>query len=92
MRTPNGNQPAPTQHNTQPADRRCIQLNQDRELVDDQRLPASRLVPSNIRVSALHVAYMNTDMVKGFDLPKVDSATIASLTLDGTAADEYEPL
>ena len=31
-------------------------------------------------------------MVKGFDLPKLDPATIASLTLDGTAADEYEPV
>ncbi len=37
---------------------------------------------------------MDTDMLKGFDeargLPKLDPADIASLALDGTAADEYE--
>ncbi len=37
---------------------------------------------------------MDTDMLKGFDeargLPKLDPADIASLALDGIAADEYE--
>jgi len=50
------------------------------------------LAPNNIRVSALYVAYMDTDMVKGFDLDvlKLDPADIASLALDGIAAGEYE--
>jgi hypothetical protein len=33
---------------------------------------------------------MDTGMLKGFDVPKLDSADIASLALDGMAADEYE--
>ena len=50
------------------------------------------LAPKNIRVSALYVAYMDTDMTKGFDLdvPTLDPADIASLALDGIATDEYE--
>jgi NAD(P)-dependent dehydrogenase (short-subunit alcohol dehydrogenase family) len=50
------------------------------------------LAPHNIRVSALYVAYMDTDMTKGFDLdvPKLDPADIASLALDGIAGDKYE--
>jgi len=41
------------------------------------------LAPKNIRVSALHVAYMDTGILNGFDLPKLDPADIASLALDG---------
>jgi hypothetical protein len=33
---------------------------------------------------------MDTGMLKGFDVPKLDPADIASLALDGMAADEYE--
>ena len=48
------------------------------------------LAPKNIRVSALYVAYIDTGMLKGFDVPKLDPADIASLALDSMAADEYE--
>jgi NAD(P)-dependent dehydrogenase (short-subunit alcohol dehydrogenase family) len=48
------------------------------------------LAPKNIRATALYVAYMDTGMLKGFDVPKLDPADIASLALDGMAADEYE--
>jgi short-subunit dehydrogenase len=48
------------------------------------------LAPKNIRVSALYVACVDTGMTKGFDVPKLDPADIASLALDGMAADEYE--
>jgi NAD(P)-dependent dehydrogenase (short-subunit alcohol dehydrogenase family) len=48
------------------------------------------LAPKNIRATALYVAYMDTGMLKGFDVPKLDPADTASLALDGMAADEYE--
>jgi NAD(P)-dependent dehydrogenase (short-subunit alcohol dehydrogenase family) len=43
------------------------------------------LAPKDIRVSALYVAYMDTDMLGGFDVSKLEPADIASLALDGIA-------
>jgi NAD(P)-dependent dehydrogenase (short-subunit alcohol dehydrogenase family) len=33
------------------------------------------LAPKNIRATALYVAYMDTGMLKGFDVPKLDPRT-----------------
>ena len=46
--------------------------------------------PDGIRVSALHVGYMDTDMTKGIDGPKSDPGEIAKLALDGVAASVAE--
>jgi NAD(P)-dependent dehydrogenase (short-subunit alcohol dehydrogenase family) len=43
------------------------------------------LAPRGITTTALHVGYMDTDMVAHLDVPKSDPATIASLALDGVA-------
>ena len=43
-------------------------------LVGDQRPPAGTS-PKNIRVSVLYVAYMDTDMLGGFDVSKLDPRT-----------------
>lgn len=50
------------------------------------------LAPRNIRVSGLHVGYMDTDMAAGADGPKSDPAAVAKLALDGLAAGSYEIL
>jgi len=46
------------------------------------------LAPKNIRVSALYVAYMDTDMLGGFDVSKLDPRTShhSSSTASPTAA------
>jgi NAD(P)-dependent dehydrogenase (short-subunit alcohol dehydrogenase family) len=49
-----------------------------------------QLAEQRIRVSALHVGYMDTDMTEGIDAPKSDPAAIAKLALDGIVADDYE--
>ncbi|MGX9789570.1 SDR family oxidoreductase [Mycobacterium sp. MMS18-G62] len=41
------------------------------------------LAPHGVGVTALHVGYMDTDMVADLDAPKIDPATVASLALDG---------
>jgi NAD(P)-dependent dehydrogenase (short-subunit alcohol dehydrogenase family) len=51
-----------------------------------------QLAEQDIRVSGLHVGYMDTDMAAGIDAPKSDPAQIARLALDGLAADRYEIL
>jgi NAD(P)-dependent dehydrogenase (short-subunit alcohol dehydrogenase family) len=43
------------------------------------------LAPRGITTTALHVGYMDTDMVAHLDVPKSDPATIAVLALDGVA-------
>lgn len=48
------------------------------------------LAPRGIRVSALHVGYMDTDMAAGVDDSKSDPVTVAELTLDGLAAGAAE--
>ncbi|KAA9149611.1 SDR family oxidoreductase [Amycolatopsis acidicola] len=50
------------------------------------------LAGHGIRVSGLHVGYMDTDMTARIDAPKSDPAAIAKLAIDGIAADEYEIL
>jgi len=39
--------------------------------------------PHSVTVTALHVGYMDTDMVSGVDAPKSDPAAVASAALDG---------
>jgi NAD(P)-dependent dehydrogenase (short-subunit alcohol dehydrogenase family) len=41
------------------------------------------LAPSGVAVTALHVGFMDTDMVAHVDAPKNDPATIAAAALDG---------
>ena len=48
------------------------------------------LAPQGTRVTALHVAYMDTDMTRHLDVPKSDPAAIAKLAIDGIAAGEAE--
>jgi NAD(P)-dependent dehydrogenase (short-subunit alcohol dehydrogenase family) len=48
------------------------------------------LAPQGTRVTALHVGYMDTDMVRHLDVPKSDPAIIAKLAIDGLAAGDAE--
>jgi NAD(P)-dependent dehydrogenase (short-subunit alcohol dehydrogenase family) len=41
------------------------------------------LAPHGVAVTALHVGYMDTDMVADVDAPKADPATVAATALDG---------
>ena len=50
------------------------------------------LAPRGVRVSALHVGFMDTDLVREVQAPKLDPAAVAKLTLDGIAADAPEIL
>jgi NAD(P)-dependent dehydrogenase (short-subunit alcohol dehydrogenase family) len=50
----------------------------------------AQLAPRGIRVSALHVGYMDTDMTAGIDAPKSDPADVARIAVDGLAAGSYE--
>jgi NAD(P)-dependent dehydrogenase (short-subunit alcohol dehydrogenase family) len=50
------------------------------------------LAPRGVRVSALHVGYMDTDMAAGIDADKADPAHVAALALDGLAAGAHEIL
>jgi NAD(P)-dependent dehydrogenase (short-subunit alcohol dehydrogenase family) len=43
------------------------------------------LAPRGITTTALHVGYMDTDMVAHLDVPKSDPAEIAALAIDGVA-------
>ena len=48
------------------------------------------LAPQGTRVTALHVAYMDTDMTRNLDVPKSDPAVIAKLAIDGVQARDAE--
>jgi NAD(P)-dependent dehydrogenase (short-subunit alcohol dehydrogenase family) len=48
------------------------------------------LAPQGTRVTALHVGYMDTDMVRLLDVPKSDPAAIAKLAIDGLQAGDAE--
>jgi NAD(P)-dependent dehydrogenase (short-subunit alcohol dehydrogenase family) len=48
------------------------------------------LAPRGIRVSGLHVAYMDTDMAAHITAPKSNPADVAKLAAEGIAADDYE--
>ena len=50
------------------------------------------LAEQGTQVSALHVGYMDTDMTRGVDAPKIDPAEVASLALDELAAGQLEIL
>lgn len=51
-----------------------------------------QLAPLGITTTALHVGYMDTDMVAHIDAPKNDPAAVAGVALDGVAAGEDEVL
>ncbi|OZD18363.1 short-chain dehydrogenase [Rhodococcus sp. 06-156-3C] len=48
------------------------------------------LAPRNIRVTGLHVGYMDTDLTAGVDAPKLDPAVVAKLALDELSAGNHE--
>ncbi|MGG4132262.1 SDR family oxidoreductase [Paenibacillus illinoisensis] len=48
------------------------------------------LAPMNIKVTGLHVAFMDTDMTAGNNSPKSDPKDIAKITIDGIESDLYE--
>jgi NAD(P)-dependent dehydrogenase (short-subunit alcohol dehydrogenase family) len=48
------------------------------------------LAAQGTRVSALHVGYMDTDMIGHLDVPKADPAVIAKLAIDGIEAGDAE--
>ena len=48
------------------------------------------LAPQGIRVTALHVGYMDTDMTRNLEVPKSDPADIAQLAIDGIEAGDAE--
>ena len=50
------------------------------------------LADRGIRVTALHVGLMDTDMAAGLNAPKANPADVAVLALDGVAAGVYEVL
>jgi NAD(P)-dependent dehydrogenase (short-subunit alcohol dehydrogenase family) len=50
------------------------------------------LAAQHTQVSALHVGFMDTDMVAHVDAPKSDPALIAAIALDGLEAGELEIL
>lgn len=52
----------------------------------------AELAARNIRVGALHVGYMDTDMTAAVDSPKSDPAAIAKITLDELGAGAVEIL
>jgi len=51
-----------------------------------------QLAGQGTQVTALHVGYMDTDMVRELDVPKIDPAVVAKLALDGLAAGAVEVL
>jgi len=52
----------------------------------------AQLAERNIRVSGLHVGYMDTDMTATVTSPKSDPALIAKIAIDGIEADLHEIL
>lgn len=52
----------------------------------------AELAPRGVRVSALHVAYMDTDMTVDVEAPKSAPANIARLAVDAIAEGSYEIL
>ncbi len=52
----------------------------------------NELAPQNTRVLALHMAYVDTDLTRGFDIPKSSPELIVRRALDGLEAGEDEVL
>ena len=50
------------------------------------------LAPQGIRVSGLHVGYMDTDLTTRVTAPKLDVRDVAVTAVDGIAAGSYEIL
>lgn len=50
------------------------------------------LLERGIRVTGLHVGYVDTDLTAGIDAPKVTVGLVAAKALDGIEADDYEVL
>jgi NAD(P)-dependent dehydrogenase (short-subunit alcohol dehydrogenase family) len=50
------------------------------------------LAPYGVGVTALHVGYMDTDMVADVEAPKIDPAAVAALALDGVGSGLIEVL
>jgi NAD(P)-dependent dehydrogenase (short-subunit alcohol dehydrogenase family) len=48
------------------------------------------LAGQGTRVAGLHVGYMDTDMARNVDAPKIDPAEVARRALDALAGDAYE--
>jgi NAD(P)-dependent dehydrogenase (short-subunit alcohol dehydrogenase family) len=51
-----------------------------------------QLAGQGIRVSGLHVGYMDTDMARSVTGPKLDARAVAVTAIDGVAAGDYEIL
>jgi NAD(P)-dependent dehydrogenase (short-subunit alcohol dehydrogenase family) len=51
-----------------------------------------QLADRGIRVTGLHVGYMDTDMTRAVDAPKADPVDIARQAVDGIEAGAYEIL
>ncbi len=60
-------------------------------MVDDNAL-SLQLAPEGIRVTSLHVGYMDTEMVTAVTDPKADPAEIARIAVAGLEADLPEIL
>ncbi|MNB72195.1 putative oxidoreductase [compost metagenome] len=58
-------------------------------LTNDLRI---NLYPRNIRVTGLHVGYMETDMTSSVDAPKSNPAEIAKIAIDGIESGSFEIL
>ncbi|MER5881486.1 SDR family oxidoreductase [Streptomyces sp. NPDC060235] len=50
------------------------------------------LRPRGIKVTGLHVGYVDTDLTAGLDVPKVSAHSVAAEALDGIEADAHEVL
>jgi NAD(P)-dependent dehydrogenase (short-subunit alcohol dehydrogenase family) len=51
-----------------------------------------QLAPQGTTVTALHVGFMDTDMVAALDVPKIDPREVARQTADGIQAGAFEVL
>ena len=61
-------------------------------MVADQRPAPSSSAGQGRQVTALHVGFMDTNMVRHLEVPKIDPAVVAKLALDGLAAGQPEVL
>lgn len=67
----------------------CAAKSAEWSMTDSLRL---QLIEQNIRVSGLHVGYMDTDMTASVTAPKSDPAEIAKIAINGIQDDLYEIL
>jgi NAD(P)-dependent dehydrogenase (short-subunit alcohol dehydrogenase family) len=67
----------------------CAAKSAEWSLTNATRLP---LAGQGTQVTALHVGYMDTDMVRHITSPKSDPALVAKLALDGLEAGQAEVL